>query len=499
MRSKVVSFEEAVARIPDGATVSVSGAWMLVPDKTLAALERRFLEEGRPRDLTAIFAICPGGVPDQPGIDRLAHEGLLKRAIGGSFPNASSPIRKLISEERIEAYNLPSGLITGWFRETGAGRPGVFSRCGLGTFVDPRQTGGRMNARSAENLLRIETIGGEEHLFLPSRRMEAALIRGTTADEDGNITMEQEPATLTAFVQAAATRASGGTVIAQVKRVARAGTLNPHLVKVPGTLVDCVVVDPDQIQASGIPPDPALAGEIVRPLPAGPVGTALDRFVAERAAREVRPGDVVVLGYGISAYVPYLLLDEGRFPEVKFAIEQGSIGGLPLVEYGFGNSLNPQAIVDAASQFELFQGGCFDLGMLSFLQVDEAGRVNVHLLKARPHLSVGIGGFADIAASARRLVFTGYFTAGGQQLEIENGRLRIVKEGKSRKFVRELDAVSFDPAYSRAEEIVYVTERATFRWKKAGLELTEAAPGVDIERDVLAHMEFLPKVLAAVR
>lgn len=499
MRTKVVSFDEAVRRIPDGATVSVCGAWMLVPDKTLAAVEQRFLEAGHPRDLTAVFAICPGGVKDQPGIDRLAHVGLLKKVIGGSFPDVASPIRQLITDNKIEAYNLPSGMIAGWYREIGAGRPGVFTQRGLGTFVDPRDTGGRMNSRTQDQILSIEFIQGQEYLFLPSARIDVALIRGTTADEAGNITMEQESAALTALVQAAATRASGGTVIAQVKRVARTGTLHPQMVKVPGTLVDCVVVDPDQIQASGIPFEPGLSGEIVRPFPSEPVGTPLDRFVAERAARHIRDGDVIVLGYGISAYVPYVLLQQGRFYDVKFAIEQGSIGGLPLVEYGFGNSLNPLVIVDAATQFELFQGGCFDLAMLSFLQVDAEGRVNVHLLKARPHLSVGIGGFIDIAASARRIVFVGYFTAGGQELALEDGRLRIRREGKNRKFVRQLDAVSFDPSYSKATEILFVTERATLRWTREGLEVADVTPGVDLERDILGQMEFAPKSMEVTR
>lgn len=498
VNSKVVNVEDAVRRIPDGATVSICGAWMLVPDMTLGAVERHFLEHGRPRDLTAIFAICPGGVADQPGIDHLAHEGLLRQVIGGSFPNAASPIRKLILEEKVDAYNLPSGMLTGWYREIGAGRPGFLTRCGIGTFVDPRQSGGRMNCRTTRDLLSVMELDGREYLYLPSRRIDVALIRGTTADEAGNITMEQESATLTAFVQAAATRASGGTVIAQVKRVARTGTLNPHMVKVPGTLVDCVVVDPNQIQASGMPFDPALCGEVFRPYPSLHAGTDLDRFVAQRAARHLRAGDVVVLGYGISAYVPHLLLQQGTFHDVQFAIEQGSIGGLPLVEYGFGNSVNPLAIVDAATQFEMFQAGCFDVAMLSFLQVDEAGRVNVHLLKARPHLSVGIGGFLDIAASAPRLVFVGYFTAGGLELELEGERLRIAREGKTIKFVKSLDAVSFDPQFSRAKEILFVTERATLALRDGALEVIEVAPGVDLERDVLARMEFTPRVAEGV-
>lgn len=494
MSSKVIPVEEAVARIRDRSTVSICGAWMLVPDNTLAALEQRFLETGRPRDLTAVFAICPGGVPDQPGIDRLAHEGLLRCVIGGSYPHADSPLRSLIARNAIQAYNLPSGMIAAWYREIGAGRPGVFSRSGLGTFVDPRQTGGRMNENSVGDLLAVVELADQELLFLPSRRIDAAIIRATTADESGNLTMEQESATLTAFVQAAATRASGGLVIAQVKRVVKTGDLNPHHVKVPGTLVDYVVVDANQRQAANLPDDPALSGEVRKPLEAKPVGNDIERAIARRAAQEIHDGDVVVLGYGISAYVPYLLLEEGRFHKVSFAVEQGSTGGLPLLELGFGNSLNPQVILDAASQFDVFQGGCFDIGMLSFVQADENCRVNVHKLNARPNVSVGIGGFLDIANSARRLIFVGYFTAGGLKLSLQNGRLAILQEGKSKKFVRQVDNISFDPAYCRAEEILFITERAVLSWIDGRLSLIEVAPGIDIDRDVLAQMEFAPNI-----
>lgn len=499
MTSKLVSIEEAVSRIPDGATVAICGAWMQVPDKTLAGLERRFLAEGRPRGLTLLFAICPGGVENLPGIDRLAHEGLLSRVIGGSYPNAASPIRKLIAEEKIEAYNFPSGLLARWFREIGAGGPGVFTERGLGTFVDPRQTGGKMNARTREDLLTVANLSGREYLHLPSRPVDVAVIRGTTSDEDGNIGMEHESATLTAYVQAAAARASGGVVIAQVKRMAGAGALNPHLVKVPGTLVDCVVVDPEQVQTAGVDYDPFLCGEEVSPAPEATAGNELEQFIAARAARHVREGDAVVLGYGISACIPYQLMAMGRFSDVRFAVEHGSIGGVPQAGYRFGNSVNPRMIADAASQFEMFHGGCFDLAMLSFMQVDEAGRVNVHTLKGKPHLSVGIGGFADIAASAPRIVFMGGFTAGAQDVRVEGGRLKILREGKSRKFVRQLDGISFDPAYSKAREILYVTERATLKWTPGGLELIDVAEGADLDRDVLGQMEFTPRAREAVR
>jgi propionate CoA-transferase len=492
---RFVSAEEAVARIPDGATLSISGAWMLVPDRTLAALEARFLATGHPRNLTATFLLCPGGTPDQPGIDRLAHEGLLARTIGGSYPNLpASPLRKLIEENRVAAYNPPAGLIAAWHREVGAGRPGPLTRTGLGTFADPRLEGARMNAAAVEDLLQIVTVGGAEYLHWPSAPVDVALIRATSADESGNLTMEDESAALLACAQAAAARASGGRVIAQVKRTVPRGSLKPHEVKIPGALVDWVVVEPHGLQAGGIAYDPALCGAARREFDGQVPGSESERWIARRAARELADGDVVVLGYGISAVVPYLLLAGGEFDRATFTIEHGSWGGLPLTDFRFGSSANPAVILDAATQFDLFQGGCFDIALLSFLQVDERGRVNVHKLDARPALSAGIGGFLDIAANAPRLLLMGYFTAGGLKTRIAGQRIAIESEGRMKKFVRRLDHVSYDPAFARNREVLYITERGVFRLEEGQLVLTEVAPGVDLERDILAQMEFMPRI-----
>jgi acyl CoA:acetate/3-ketoacid CoA transferase len=343
----------------------------------------------------------------------------------------------------------------------------------------------------------VVQIDGRDLLHMAAFPVDAAIIRATTADEAGNLSMEHEPATLLAFAQAAAARASGGIVIAQVKRVAARGTLHPHQVKIPGPLVDFVVVEPEALQAGGIAFDPSLCGERCAGLEAKSPGSASDRFIARRALRELRKGDVAVLGYGISAFVPHLLVEDGRFETATFAIEQGSWGGLPLTEFGFGSSTNPLAILDAVSQFDLFQGGCFDAGLLSFLQVDGRGRINVHKLDGRPALSAGIGGFLDIAANAPRLVLMGYFTAGGQQIAIEGERVRIEREGRMRKFVNKLDHVSYDPAYGRNREILYVTERAVFRLLDDTVTLIEIAPGVDLERDVLSQMDFTPVIQLA--
>jgi acyl CoA:acetate/3-ketoacid CoA transferase len=494
MSGKIVPFEEAVARIPDGCTISICGAWMLVPDRTLAALEQRFLSTGHPQNLTAVYAICPGGTDDQPGIQRLSHAGLLRRVVAGSFPiGGSSQMWRLIEGNQIEAYNLPTGMIVRWLREIGSGSPGAITRRGVGTFVDPRQTGGKMNARTSEDLLSVVHLEGTEALFLPSAPIHVSIIRATTADEDGNLTFEHESATLTSLVQAMAARASRGLVIVQVERITRTGTLNPHLVKVPGTLVDMVVVDPGQLQASCLPRNPALSGEVVDPCPALDLPSGVQRRMVERAVQEIREGDVVVLGFGISAYVPHLLHHTNNFDKARFLVEQGSIGGLPLTNLGFGNSINPRAILDAAAQFDLFQGGNFDLAMLSFLQVDAQGRVNVHRLDAKPGLSVGIGGFLDISASARRLIFLGYFTA-GLAVEEQAGEIRIVKEGKSRKFIERVDHVSFDPHYSEVREMKFITERAVLSWSENQTFLEEVSPGIDLEKDVLAQMGFKPSL-----
>lgn len=494
MRDKRIALDQIGELIPDGATVSISGAWMLVPDALLAAVGEAFLKTGHPKDLTVVFALCPGGTPDQPGIEHLARRGLLKRVIGGSFPNhPASAIRELIRAGSVEAYNLPAGMIVSWYREVGAGRPGALSTGGIGTFIDPRLEGGRMNAPAQQDLVRLVRIDDRECLLFPSAPVNVSIIRATVADEAGNLAMDREPATLTAFLQAAAARSSGGIVIAQVQEIVPPGTLHPHSVKVPGSLVDYMVVVPAPLQAAGIAYDGSLCGEVRAPLiPASP--DPAERWLAQRAMREIREGDLVVLGYGTSAFIPHLMLEAGRFTSASFAIEQGSIGGLPLTDFGFGSSVNPAAILDAGSQFDLFQGGCFDRAMLSFLQVDPQGRVNVHRLDARPHLSAGIGGFLDIAANAPRLIFVGFFTAGGLQLDAIGGTLRIVREGKSAKFVERLDHVSFDPAHCRAREVRYVTERAVFEWADGTLALTEIAPGVDLQRDILTHMGFQPVI-----
>jgi propionate CoA-transferase len=499
LRGKVVDFEAAARLVPSGATVSVSSSsGVLLPDRMLAALARRHEESGEPRDLTVVFPIAIGDMFGQPGIDHLARPGMLRRVIGGSYPSGPSSaeppkIVELISRDDVEAYNLPSGMLMQLHREIAGKRPGVLTRVGLGTFVDPRQRGGRMNQRTTEDLLEVVRLRGEEWLFLPSFPIDAAIVRGTTADEDGNITMEHEPVVLGAHVLALAARNSGGTVIAQVKRLVARGTLDPHRVRVPGVLVDAVVVDPEQRQATLTEYDPALSGEVRLPLDriARPE-LRPDKVIARRAALELAAGQTVALGFGVSALIPRVLLEEGQHGRVTFCIEQGAVGGVPAIDFQFGCSLNPSAIVDSPFQFDFFNGGGFDVAFLSFLQYDADGNVNVSLLPSRPHVTAGIGGFMDITANARRLVFSGYYRAGGLKLATRDGRLEILEEGAHAKLVRAADQITFSGrrARERGADVMLITERGVFEQQDDGLTLVEVAPGIDPERDVVRLAEL---------
>lgn len=498
-RAKVVTSAEAAALIPSGAVVTVSSSSGLgCPDAVLRAIGERFLATGEPRSLTTIHPIAAGDMYGIAGIDHLAHDGLLKRVIAGSYPSGPSSlpsprIWQMIHENRVEAYNLPSGIIFHMHREAAAGRPGVLTTVGMDTVMDPRREGGRMNEATTEDIVQLVEFDGRQWLYLRSMPTDVAIIRGTTADERGNIAMEHEGAYLGALDQALAARNNGGLVIAQVKRLAAAGTLPAQSVRVPGVLVDYVVVAPDQMQTTQTVYDPAISGELhVAYSTFEPVEWGADKVIARRAAMELRDGDAINLGFGISALVPRILLEEGLHGAVTWVIEQGAVGGLPLLGFQFGCAANAEAIMSSPDQFTYFQGGGFDGSLLSFMQVDADGSVNVSRLAARPHVTAGIGGFIDIIARARRIVFSGYFTAGGLKLELRDGRLHIVAEGRSRKFVPEVEHVTFSGrrAGEQGQHVTYVTERCVIRLRPEGLTVEEIAPGVDLERDVLGQAEI---------
>jgi acyl CoA:acetate/3-ketoacid CoA transferase len=503
--SKVVSAGEAAALIRDGDVLTVSSSSGLgCPDAALAAIGARFAREGHPRDLTALHPIAAGDMYGIRGMDHLAQPGLLKKVLAGSYPSGPSSlpmpdIWRLIVEDRVAAYNVPSGILFDMHRDAAAKRPGVLTKVGLGTFVDPELQGCAMNARAAdEPVVSRVRFAADDWLFFPALQPCAAIIRATTADERGNLSYEHEGAFLGALDQALAARNSGGIVIAQVKRVVRAGSIPPQRVHVPGVLVDHIVVDAEQKQTTQTDYDPAISGEISQPEDSfelqqwGP-----EKVIARRAALELWSGATANLGFGISSNVPRILLEEKLHGQVTWVIEQGAVGGVPLLGFAFGCAANADAIVPSPNQFAYFQGGGFDIALLSFLQIDAQGNVNVSKLGARPYLTAGCGGFVDITTHARRLVFSGFFTAGAM-LEAGDGKLRIVKEGRSRKLVNAVEHVTFSGqmARKRGQRVTYVTERCVLSLDAQGITVREVAPGVDVQRDVVAQSDVPLRVAA---
>lgn len=497
--SKHIQPAEAAALIPDGAIVSVSSSSGLgCPDLMLKAIGERFEATGHPRDITTLHPIAAGDMSGIRGVDYIARKGLLKKIIGGSYPSGPSGaepplIWQMITGNEIPAYNIPSGIMFDIHREAAAKRPGVLTRVGIDTFVDPARQGCAMNElASREPVVRQVSFEGEDYLFFPAIVPQVAIIRATTADERGNLTYEHEGAYLGGLDQALAARNNGGIVIAQVKRITREGSLKPHDVRVPGMLVDYIIVDPEQKQTTQTFYDPAISGEISRPLDTFRVPEFnIQKVIARRVAQELQAGSCVNLGFGISANVPRILLEEGLHGAVTWVIEQGAVGGVPLLDFAFGCASNADAYMPSPYQFTYFQGAGFDASLLSFLEIGRDGSVNVSRLSFRPHVTAGAGGFVDITARARKIVFSGMFNAGAK-LAIADGRLVIEKEGKLKKLVNEVEHVTFSGrrAIEQGQDITYVTERCVMKLTPEGLVLTEIAPGVDLERDILGQSEF---------
>lgn len=486
--SKVVPVEEAVGRIPDGAIVSVSSSSTLgCPDTVLAAIGARFAAEGHPRDVTSLNPIAAGDVYGVKGIDHIAKDGLLTRVLGGSYPSgpSSAPmpeIWKMIVEDRVAAYNVPSGILFDMHREAAAHRTGVLTKVGLDTFVDPIRQGCAMNERAAATPIvgRVE-FGGETWLHFPNIVPNVAIIRATTADERGNLTYEHEGAYLGGLEQAICVRNNGGLIIAQVKRVTANGSLRPHDVRVPGHLVDCIVVNPEQKQTTETAYDPAISGQIMRPWDSfSHAEHGVEKVIARRAAQELRAGMTANLGFGISAMVPRILLEEGHPDAVTWAIEQGAVGGVPLTGFAFGCASNADAYMPAPQQFIYFQGGGFDMSFLSFMEVDVEGNVNVSKLGKKPYLTAGCGGFVDITARAKNIVFSGWFEAGAK-IDLTDEGIAITAPGKFTKMVEQVEHVTFSGKRAReqGQNVLYVTERCVIRSTETGLIATEIMPGID--------------------
>lgn len=492
--SKIRTAREAAELVRDGAMVAVnSSSGLLCPDALLKALGERFNEDGAPRDLTTIHPIAAGDMFGTPGVDHIAYPGMITRIIGGSYPSGPSKaeppkIWQRILAEEVSAYNVPSGIVFDMLREGAAQRPGVLTKVGMETFVDPQLEGCAMNATArATPIVKRVDFEGDTWLHFPALRPDVALIRATTADENGNLTFEDEGATLGAMEMALAAHNSGGIVIAQVRRIAAQGSLKPHDVKVPGILVDVIVEAPDQLQTTATPHDPAISGEIFRPLESFRLAEFNpSKVMARRVALELQRGWAVNIGFGISANVPRILIEEGLHGAVTWVIEQGAVGGVPLLDFKFGCASNAEAFVASPHQFSYFQAGGFDCSLLSFLEIDAEGSVNVSRLTATPHRTAGAGGFVDITARAKRIVFSGNFNAGAK-MRLEDGKLVIDREGKIAKIVPKVDQVSFSGrrAIAQGQQITYVTERCVMRLMSEGLTVTEIAPGLDLQRDIL--------------
>ncbi len=492
-RSKIVSAQESILLIKDGDTVATGGFCGAGFAEDLAIyLEEHYLETKKPKGLTLLYAAGQGDYVNR-GLNHFGHEGLVAKIVGGFF-GAAPKLSKFVIENKIEAYNFPQGVISHMFRDIAAHKPRTITTIGLETFVDPRYGGGKANEMTTGDLVELITFDGKEYLAYKTFPIDVALLRGTTSDENGNITMEKEALTLEVQAMAMASRNSGGIVIVQVERVVQNGTLNPRQVKIPGILVDCVVISrpENHWQTFGEVYNPSYSGEIKIPTQSiPPIEMSARKVIARRAAFELMPKDVVNLGIGMPETISSIASEEDIFDQITLTAEPGVIGGLPAGGLSFGAATNTDAIIDQPSQFDFYHGGGLDIAFLGLAQADRKGNLNVSRFGSK---LAGAGGFIDITQSAKKVVFIGTFMAGGLKVSVGDGKLTILQEGKVKKFLQDVEQVTFSGSYAvkRNQPVLFVTERCVFKLSSDGMQLIEIAPGIDLEKDILANMEFEP-------
>ena len=492
---KVLTAEEAAMLVKDGDTVATGGfVGSGNPESLTGALEKRFLETGKPEKLV-LFHAAGQGNRDGSASDHFAHEGMLKRVIAGHY-NMAPNLGQMIIDNKVEGYNLPQGVISQMYRDIAGHKIGTISHVGLNTYVDPRVEGGKLNAVTKEDIVELINIGGEERLLYKPVKIDVAFIRGSYADEAGNISLQREVTPLDAISMAQAARNSGGKVIVQVEKVVKAGTLDPKLVKIPGIYVDAVVVSKpeEHEQCVGCKYDPSLTGEVTAPEGASkPVALSAKKIIGRRAAMELREDSVVNLGIGVPEYISMVANEEGIGDYMTLTVEAGPVGGVPLGGAQFGASVNADCYLDQNYQFDFYDGGGIDLAFLGLAQADKDGNVNVS--KFGPRIA-GCGGFINITQNAKKVFFCGTFTAGGLKTSIKDGKLIIENEGREPKFIKQVEQITFSGNFAaeKGQPVMYITERAVFELRKDGVYLTEVAPGIDLKTQIIDVMGFEPKI-----
>jgi propionate CoA-transferase len=491
---RLVTAAEAVRQVPDGATLIVggSGAGHSLPQRFIDTLADVFNSDGSPRDLTTVRVVGIGDFADR-GFSQLALPGLMKRTIGSNIGNEPR-LGELVESGEVEAYSFPQGVLSQLCREIAAGRPGLITAVGLDTYVDPRQTGGKQGS-ATEDLVEVVELAGEEWLFFKAFPIDVAVIRGSTIDEDGNLTMDDEAVKGEMLAMAMAARNSGGIVIAQAKRLTAAKSMPARSVVVPGALIDFAYLDPEQTQTYATSHSPYYSGALRRPVTDAGDPPPLDvrKVIARRSLLEFRPGDICNLGFGISQMIGAIAWEEGIEGDLVLTVEQGIFGGVPVAGNEGGAGFNFQAMIDQPYMFDFYDGGGLDIASLSFAQVDAHGNVNVHKFPGRLR---GPGGFPNISSRTGRMCFVGTLTASGLEVAVADGHLEIAAEGSLSKFVETVDEVSFSGAMAqkRGQSVRYITERAVFELRDGRVTMIEIADGLDPETDVIAHMGFVPEV-----